>query len=777
MKKLYILMLMMPLLTTNTSARDVVKDTLEGARILATSPSDIFNGKVAGVRVSSVDENIEGLKNVNIRGFNTLRGDSQPLWIVDGVVLGNSFNQNLDAFYSDGGLTINGDKLPDYSGRAYVSPLGNLSWLNPYEIESIEILNDLSSASLYGIRGANGVIIVETTRNKNQNVRLNSNVGVNMPGRKGPAFRPGIVTVHDLGMSGTMGANSFYGVSGFLRYDNGTVKNSDALTGSLNLKMETTASEVFAFGFNTDLSYRNLKPSSGTNHIGAPSLMAVSRYPYTLDKDNVEDWLDSYDDEVIDYHLLNSVWLKANLHKTLSLRVNGSIDYQNHSRYIWYGEGTSFGKEFSGAAGILNNSLFNYSAEAVLDYSQMFGIDHRVTAALAFVSGGSLNKHNSMCGTDFDMPYLRAKGMSSAASMSSIRRFSISYTTLGGYAAAGYDYKDWAGVKGCVRADYTLDFDKEPLWFPSVEAYLDFHKMFLPDNKAISALRLVGGYGKAGNEIAMPYEYVSRYINNVPEVEKGTEPFFDGLNRLLSEEWNVGVHMGFADERINLSLKYYDKRTDDLFRLYNRGKILSDKWVETSKWTICHERQSSISNNGFEVGADFLIVNGKNIRWSADLNAAYNINRVMNLDELDVCEYIVEGGRSTLPKVHGGLGTVLSLYGFDLDLRFSGAAGHYIVNANNLIKKHTATISEDDIERGDYLRLERVGLSYRIPLKSRLLKAMNVNLAAENLFTATSYSGWNPDVNSFGTQVRYNGLDYGSFPVCRTFVLGVNLKF
>ena len=598
-----------------------------------------------------------------------------------------------------------------------------------------------------------------------------------MPGRKGPAFRPGIVTVHDLGMSGTMGANSFYGVSGFLRYNNGTVKNSDALTGTLNLKMETTASELFSFGFNTNLSYRKAKPSSGTNYIGAPSLMAVSRYPYTLDKDNVEDWLDSYDDEVLDYHLLNSVWLRANLHKTLFLKVNGSIDYQNHSRYLWYGEGTSFGKEFSGAAGILNNSLFNYNVDAVLDYTQNFAVDHNVNAKLAFVSGGNINKHNTMCGTDFDMPYLRAKGMSSASSMSSIRRFSTSYKTLGGYAVLGYDYKDWAGVQGAVRTDYTVDFDKEPLWFPSVEAYLDFHKMFLQDSGAISGLRLIGGYGKAGQEMTMPYEFVSRYINNAPEVEKGTEPFFDGHNRLLSEEWNVGVDMGFVDDRINLSLKYYDKKTDDIFRIYNRGKVLSGKWVETSKWKIHHERQSSIWNNGFEVGADFLIVNGKDVRWAADLNAAYNINRIMNLDEMDVCEYLLADGKSALPKVHGGLGTVLSLYGFDLDLRFSGAAGHYIVNANNMIKKHTTTISEDDIESGDYLRLERVGLSYRVPLKSRLLKAMNINLVAENLFTATSYSGWNPDVNSFGTQVRYSGIDYGSFAVCRSLVLGVNLKF
>ena len=95
------------------SAEVMVTDTLGGVKSIATSPAEIIRGEVSGVRVSAVDGSPNGLLNVNLRGLNTLRGDSQPLWIVDGAVMGSSVNQNLNSFYLSGGRTINGDKLPD----------------------------------------------------------------------------------------------------------------------------------------------------------------------------------------------------------------------------------------------------------------------------------------------------------------------------------------------------------------------------------------------------------------------------------------------------------------------------------------------------------------------------------------------------------------------------------------------------------------------------------------------------------------------------------------
>ena len=81
------------------SAQVAVIDSLCVGKTIAMSPEELIRGEVSGTRVSSIDGNPNGAFNVNIRGLNTLRGNSQPLWIVDGAVIGSSVHQNLNAFY------------------------------------------------------------------------------------------------------------------------------------------------------------------------------------------------------------------------------------------------------------------------------------------------------------------------------------------------------------------------------------------------------------------------------------------------------------------------------------------------------------------------------------------------------------------------------------------------------------------------------------------------------------------------------------------------------
>ena len=778
------------------SAKSIVVDTLGGTKSVAASPAELLKGELSGVRVSSVDGSPNGLYNVNVRGLNTLRGDSQPLWIVDGAVIGSSINQNLNAFYLTGGSTINGDKLPDYSGRSYTYPVGNFAWLNPYDIESIEVLKDLSATSLYGMQGANGVIIVKTKRpvSGERNIWVNSNVGVDMSEQTGDAFKRGIQTTHDIGVNGVFGTNSFYNLSGFLRYNDSSIQNTGSTVGGLALNLETVANEVFKFGLYSFLNYGNYTMLAGTNHIGSPSTMLLSRYPEGFKGDSLNEWINSYDDQMIDYRTVNSAWLQVNFHRSLYLKLTGGMDYQNQTRYIWFGKGTSFGKEYSGATGILNNSLMNYNFKGELNFDRIFAVKHHLTAGLAYDLNGNINKTNAMCGTNFDLPYLRGKGLSSSASIHAINKFDRIYMQMGAYAFLGYDFDGYAGVHGAARCDYNQKFDNEPIIMPSGEAFVDFKKIFFKNTKAVSALKVTGGYGVAGREVVLPYEYMYAYISNEPEIEKGTEPYFDGINRLLSKEWNVGFNVGFLNNRYILSLKYYDKNTEDSFKVYNFGKVLSDMWVETENWTIVQESASTIKNNGFEVDADFRFIDTPNVTWTTRVNAAYNINSVVALGEADKSVIGIVGGQqlsvneenkpvgyvmnsNVLPKVSCGLGTTLALYGLTLDAKVSGAAGHSIINANRLVERSFDQFTEEDIEKGDYLRLDHVTLSYDIPLKVRWIKALKVNVTGHNLYTLTNYSGWNPDVNSFGLNARAYGVDYGSYPLHRSFVLGISVRF
>ena len=765
-------MLLSPMLL---SAKTVVVDTLGGAKSIATSPAELLRGEVSGVRVSALDGSPNGHLNMNIRGLNTLRGDSQPLYIVDDAVIGSSVNHNLNAFYINGGTTINGDQLPDYSGKYYTSPLGNFNWLNSYEIESVEVLKDLSATSRYGMQGANGVVIIKTRKpvSGSRNMWVQSNVGTELSTREGTAFRKGIVTSHNVGVNGIFGRNSYYNVSGFLRYDDSPVVNSNSVTGGLAVNIEMTASELFEFGFHSFLNYGDYVSVTGANYIGAPSLMTLTRYPEAFGVgDTLQGWIDSYDDETIDYRTVNSVWLKINILRYLNLRLTGGMDYQNQTRYLWFGTDTSFGKDFSGATSILNNSLMNYNFSGELNYDRSFSVKHHLKAVLAYDSNGNINKTNAMCGTDFRNPALRGKGLNGSGSLHAIRKFNRGYSRKGGYAYAGYDYDGYAGLSASVKCESTARMDHEPMWLPSSEAFINVERLFFRDTKTVSSLRITGGYGWAGQEVVLPYEYLSTYVSDVPTIAKGTEPYFDGACRLLSKEWNVGLSAGLFNDRISMSLKYYDKKTEDSFWLLNYGKIMSNLWVDSTDWTVDHERVSHIRNNGIEADASFRLVQTRNVDWTVRANASYNIHSVLSLDSSD--EKVRE---NALPKVYGGFGTVFSLYGFTLEARFSGAAGFDIINANKLLETGSTEILPEHSERGDYLRLDCLTLAYDVPVKLRWMKGVRVNVSSHNLFTATNYSGWNPDVNSFGVTVRNYGIDYGSFPVFRSVVLGLSLKF
>lgn len=757
------------------SAKTVVVDTLGGAKSIAASPADLLRGEVSGVRVSALDGSPNGHININIRGLNTLRGDSQPLYIVDGAVIGSSVNHNLNAFYLSGGTTINGDQLPDYSGKYYTSPLGNFNWLNSYEIESVEVLKDLSATSRYGMQGANGVVIIKTRKpvSGSRNMWVQSNVGTELPTRESTVFGKGIVTSHNVGVNGIFGRNSYYNVSGFLRYDDSPVVNSNSVTGGLAVNIEMTASELFEFGFHSFLNYGDYVSVTGANYIGTPSLMTLARYPDAFGAgDTLQGWIDSYDDEAIDYRTVNSVWLKINFLRYLNLRLTGGMDYQNQTRYLWFGTGTSFGKDFSGATSILNNSLMNYNFSGELNYDRSFAVKHHLKAVLAYDLNGNINKTNAMCGTDFRNPALRGKGLNGSGSLHAIRKFSRNYSRTGGYAYVGYDYDGCAALSASVKCESTARIDHEPMCLPSAEAFVNLGRLFFHDSKAVSNLKITGGYGWAGQESVLPYEYLSAYVSDVPAIAKGTEPYFDGACRLLSKEWNVGLVAGFLNDRITMSLKYYDKNTEDSFWLLNYGKIMSNLWIDSKDWTVDHERMSHIRNNGIESDAAFRLIQTRNVAWTVRANASYNIHSVMSLDSAD--EKIRE---NVLPKFYGGFGTVFSLYGFTLDARFSGAAGFDIINANKLLETGSTEILPEHYERGDYLRLDCLTLAYDIPVRLRWMKGVRVNVSGHNLFTATDYSGWNPDVNCFGVTVRNYGVDYGSFPVFRTIVLGLSLKF
>lgn len=127
------------------SVQEVSGESLSAAK--EVNVANALAGKVAGVQVTRSANGAGGSSRVIIRGTNSLVGNSQPLYVIDGIVMNNS---NPNAPGSTGGIDF-GD---------------GISNINPEDIESMSVLKGPNAAALYGQRGSNGVILITTKSGK-----------------------------------------------------------------------------------------------------------------------------------------------------------------------------------------------------------------------------------------------------------------------------------------------------------------------------------------------------------------------------------------------------------------------------------------------------------------------------------------------------------------------------------------------------------------------------------------------------------------------------------
>lgn len=123
----------------STVGKDVLNQPL-------SSVENALQGAVAGLNVSTTSGQPGAVSNIRIRGGNSITGGNEPLYVIDGLIV-----------YNDASSTKTGAAGSDAS-------LDPLAFLNPSDIESIEVLKDVSATAIYGTRGANGVIIITTKK-------------------------------------------------------------------------------------------------------------------------------------------------------------------------------------------------------------------------------------------------------------------------------------------------------------------------------------------------------------------------------------------------------------------------------------------------------------------------------------------------------------------------------------------------------------------------------------------------------------------------------------
>ena len=789
-RKLFPVLSLLLLAGTSVFANEVATDSLGTVASSAKSVEAMLQGQVAGVRVWSMNSNPSEASGISIRGVNSLRGSGMPLIVVDGSILNVSNTRNIDPLWQ-------------YEEKAYATPLSQLSFLTPNDIESIEVLKNTSATALYGSKGANGVILINTKRvaEERSTIVWDSNVDVSVPYLSGYS-RPTVSHNHKI-MLGSTKDRTGYTLSAFLNDANYLLPQNGSTRGGLRTVFDTKANSVVWFGFNSSLAVAKQSSAAATAWYGSESMTLNMRAGSGVDV-----WAEDYDDKSLEFRAVNSMWLKLNFLKGFSFRFDLGTDYQYLTRSFWWGQRTPFGQtsqknKFGGAASILRSSAFSYNASGIFDYQFYVAEEHRIEISAGAQALGNWDVYNTLNGTDFYDHSLRAKGLNIAGSKALLHKYDCKYFTLGVLGDVSYDWAGNIGADVSFRTDYTPEYGEWKI-YPSVSAFWDIRKMFFPSIKSVSTLKIEGGYGESGREEAIPYDFLGAYtLGSYPEVDSAIASYYDGRSYLHTKEWNVSLSLGFMQDRLTVEAGYYDRSTRDQLDFYCSGKPITETslYWDASQREIIATQESVVANRGFELSLAGVPVRTRDWNWSININAAYNINRVAELSSYD------EGGKSVgwdiiatrniegypvssivdakgnvlgnpTPKYHGSIGTVLRWKDLSLDIMADGAAGFDILNLNAMSVSNRVNVKERYVEKGDFLRLARVALSYDIPVRNvKWMRSLKVHASASNLAVLTGYSGWSPDVNSFAMNNFYLGMDHGSYQMARTYLLGLSIKF
>lgn len=710
------------------------------AQGIEINPMTTLQGKESGLYVSPLMNNINLSPDINLRGVSTVRSGGGPLWIVDGVLLNSS----------------------------HLSDLNPLSYLNPYDIQSVKVVKNISNSALYGGKGAEGAVIISTSRPEKEgtNIIYDGNAGVSLPVAGVDNSRVGCITNHAVSFSGNQG-KAFYSVSGFYGLNQGPMKNNDNSLGGVRTVFTTRANRFLWFTTNTAFSLGKMEAA--------------------VPGEFLEDWSEDFNDEAVERRVTNSSRITLNFMDNLKMNINLGVDFHSVGRYIWYGLGVQEGKENNGSSFITGTKQFRYTTGADLSWHRYFNDRHRLAFVGAFEFEGGNTDYTNTGGSDFFSHYLRARGISLAASDPFINTYKYNYLTLGGYASLAYDFDGVIGADVLARIDNTPRYDDSRVrLYKSANVFVDLHKWFMPKMQTVSTLRIDAGYGDAGKESPVPYSMYPLYLSgDYKEIDPAYQMFYDGLSRMKTSEFNISLKAGFLSDRIILKAGYYDRMTNDSFFAYCFGKEGDNSWWDYVDRMDDYSATSIIANRGFEVDLAVKIFDKKNFGWSLNANASRNINQMLKVSPYDGVGTLSEGEMKTtinvlgaqagayygyrtdvdgnnmdltgdgklneydkvllgnpVPGYFGGFGTSLRVAGFSLDLACSYAGDFDRLDLSSLYAKETApyALSDKYVVSGDYFSLSDVTASYRFNFKKKgFIKGITAKVSGMNLFISNNY--------------------------------------
>jgi len=662
-----------------TGAVSTIKPKTQDA-LQFNSVDNLLKGRVAGVQVQQSAGDPGGVVSVKIRGINSLRGDNEPLYVVDGVIINNVTRDNANPFSTK---TAN-------SGQTKQS---GLAGINPLDIESIEILKDASATAIYGSRGANGVVIITTKQGKGKPIiRYSSFIELSKASKTLPmldakgyasyineiqalnGFSPkyGLDTLQDINwqdelqrtaissnnrisVTGNSQDNKtkYFLAGGFLSnqgivqrsgYNQGDIKINLNQDISNRIKLNVTLSSVF---LKNSMSQSTEALGGGDNSMIIKMLVAkpilndqVDLSDPNVPYDNPYSWLEGYDDFSEEKRLLGGLGLTYKFNNAFSYKINLAADYKTKERKRWFGKQTFNGKNVNGQLGLSQLERKFYQVENLLTYSKNIKRNHLVDGTLGVTYDNENLSISSVINENFFSEALRTDGFGYGQILYPYYRDRSSAEVFSILGRVNYGFKNKYIITLSGRADGSSKFAKgnKFSFFPAVAAAWRIgEEDFLKNSKTITNLKLRAGFGKSGNQAIDPYgtfaRYGQTYYVSGNTLVSGAVPENIQNERLKWEttgQVNAGLDMALFKNRFTATVDWYYKKTKDLLQTF--------AVPPSTGYNSIVKNIGTIENKGLEFSFTGLVLNKKDVSVSVGGNISINRNKILDLG-LDVSKF------------------------------------------------------------------------------------------------------------------------------------------
>ncbi|MDY2642541.1 MAG: TonB-dependent receptor [Mediterranea sp.] len=610
-----------------------------------TRVEDALQGRVSGVSVMSSGVPGGDMK-IRVRGTSSVNKSNDPLYVVDGIVRESG-----------------------------------LEGISPEDIQSMQILKDASSTAIYGSRGANGVVLVTTKSGKvgATQVIVDATFGLsnayNIPevmGTKEYAqalveykgidqaalqpylsgtnpgidwmdqlLRTGVTQNYKVAISKGSEDTQFYVSGGYLSHK-GVVTDTKFERYSVKANVHSKLFKWLEMTADINMSQSN-GSGAGFNQNQSNPLWVGLNYSPTMEMMNS---LGQYNQDPYNniqknpYGILHGnendrkrsvvsgrIDLKFNLAKGLTFTTTNGVDYSDAKSYS-YGNSLVMGTSSMG-----NSDRYKLMLQSSNNLTYVGNWNkHSLTATAVWEATSSETRTMSISGNNLAAEQVGYWNAQNAKTRDASNGYS-KWNLLSGVARVMYNYDNRYMLTATFRADGSSRFTNDKWgYFPSIAAaWTVTNEKFMKNQKLFSEIKIRASYGLIGNQDITPYSTLG--LMGSTSFNYGTDTNYTGywasglatpdLTWEKVKQLDLGIDLGFFDNRLTVSLDYYDKKTSDALLQQTAANYLGG----TKYWVNAGE----VSNKGLDISISGRILQNKEWQWTSTLNGSYLKNKVTKL--------------------------------------------------------------------------------------------------------------------------------------------------